>query len=109
MPDIYGVIERPLITEKALTLNGERKYAFVVHSDANKIQIRHAVETLFENGSADGENKKLTVTSVHTMNVKGRVKRFRTFGRFSVGKTPSYKKAIVTVAEGQSIQIFEGV
>lgn len=106
MPDIYSVIERPIITEKSLALNGERKYAFVVHSDANKIQIRAAVETLFTNAE---DGAKLTVTGVNTMVVKGKTKRFRVFGRFSVGKTPDYKKAIVTLAEGQSIQLFEGV
>lgn len=106
MPDIYGVIERPIITEKSLTLNGERKYAFVVHPDSNKIQIRAAVETLFTNAE---DGSKLTVTGVNTMVVKGKTKRFRVFGRFSVGKTPNYKKAIITLAEGQSIQLFEGV
>lgn len=105
MPDLYQIIERPLITEKALTISGERRYAFVVHRGANKIQIREAVEALF----TTPEGEKLNVTGVNTMNVKGRTKRFRAFGRFTVGKTATYKKAIVTLAEGQSIQIFEGV
>lgn len=105
MPDLYRIIERPVITEKALTLNGERKYAFIVHPDANKLEIRAAVETLF----TTPEGGKISVTAVNTIKVKGRTKRYRLFGRMSVGKTPTYKKAIVTVAEGQSIQIFEGV
>jgi large subunit ribosomal protein L23 len=105
MPDIYQIIERPLITEKALAINGQRRYAFVVHRDANKIQIRQAVQTLF----ATPEGEELTVTDVNTMNVKGRTKRFRSVGRIMVGKTQGYKKAIVTLAEGQTIQIFEGV
>jgi large subunit ribosomal protein L23 len=106
MPGIYEVIERPIITEKSLTMNGERKYAFAVHPDANKFQIREAVETLFKDGDGEG---KLTVTAVNTMIVKGKIKRYRIFGRSSVGKTPGYKKAVVTLAEGQSIQLFEGV
>ncbi len=105
MPDLYQIIERPVITEKALTLNGERKYAFIVHPDANKVQIRSAVESLF----TTPEGGRINVVSVNTIRVKGHTKRYRMFGRMSVGKTPTIKKAIVTVAEGQSIQIFEGV
>lgn len=105
MPDLYRIIERPIITEKALEANGQRRYAFVVNKGANKIQIREAVESLFT--QPDGQ--PLIVTDVNTLNVKGKEKRFRAFGRYSVGKTTGYKKAIVTLAEGQSIQIFEGV
>lgn len=105
MPDLYRIIERPLITEKALEINGQRRYAFVVHPDANKNQVRDAIQALFT--QPDGQ--PLTVTAVNTINVKGKTKRFRAFGRASVGKTSDYKKAIVTLAEGQSIQIFEGV
>ena len=86
-------------------MNGERKYAFVVHIDANKFQIREAVEKLFT--TADGG--VLTVTNVNTILTKGRTKSYRMFGRSSTGRTPSVKKAYVTVAEGQVIQIFEGV
>ena len=105
MPDLYNVIQRPIITEKALTMSADRKYGFIVHPDANKIQIREAVETLF----TTPEGGKLTVTDVNTINIKGKTKRFRMFGRNTSGKTAGIKKAIVTVAEGQSIQIFEGV
>lgn len=105
MPNLYNTILRPVITEKALTMNGERKYAFVVHIDANKFQIREAVEKLFT--TADGG--VLTVTNVNTILTKGRTKSYRMFGRSSTGRTPSVKKAYVTVAEGQVIQIFEGV
>ena len=106
MPDLYKIIERPLITEKALGMNGERKYSFVVHKDANKIQIRHAVQTLFENGEGGGP---LTVKDVNTFNIAGKSKRFRAFGRLTMGKSSPKKKAIVTLAEGQTITIFEGV
>jgi large subunit ribosomal protein L23 len=105
MPDLYNVIERPIITEKALMENGQRRYAFVVHRTANKFQIRDAVQKLFT--QPDGQ--PLIVTDVNTLVTKGKHKRFRAFGRSSVGRTAPVKKAIVTLAEGQSIQIFEGV
>ena len=106
MPELYKIIERPLITEKALGLNGERKYAFVVNKNANKIQIRNAVQTLFTDGETGGVIK---VTDVNTFNIAGKSKRFRAFGRLTMGKSAAKKKAIVTLAEGQSITIFEGV
>lgn len=106
MPQLYDVIVRPVITEKALAENGRRRYVFVVHKDANKIQIKEAVQKLFTDSENGGP---LTVTAVNTLRVKGEVKRFRTMKRMSVGKTPDYKKAIVTLAEGQSITLFEGV
>ncbi len=91
----YEVIVRPLITEKATNLTSENKYAFEVNSRANKPQIRAAVETAFE----------VQVLKVNTMNVHG--KRKRTRSGFTHGK--NWKKAIVTLAEGDSIQFFEGV
>ena len=103
--DIYNTIERPLVTEKALAGNGQRRYAFVVNKNANKIQIRQAVEALF----TQPDGKPINVTDVNTLNMRGKEKRFRAFRRVSVGRTGGYKKALVTRAEGQSIQIFEGV
>ena len=105
MPDLYNIIERPLITEKALEANGQRRYAFVVNKDANKIQIREAVEKLF----TQPDGKPVNVVAVNTMVTKGKQKRFRAFGRTSVGRASDVKKALVTLAEGQSITIFEGV
>jgi large subunit ribosomal protein L23 len=105
MPDLYNIIERPLITEKALEANGQRRYAFVVNKDANKIQIREAVEKLF----TQPDGKPVNVVAVNTMVTKGKQKRFRAFGRASVGRASDVKKALVTLAEGQSITIFEGV
>lgn len=105
MPDIYQIIERPIITEKGLELNGQRKYAFVVHPAANKFQIKDAVQALFT--TPEGEPVK--VTDVNTINIKGKTKRVRAFGRQTSGKQSGFKKAYVTLAEGQSIQIFEGV
>ena len=91
----YDVIIRPLITEKATILAGDSKYAFQVDRRANKVQVRKAVETAFN----------VKVTKVNTMNVHG--KRRRVGARTS--KAPDWKKAIVTLAEGDSIQIFEGI
>lgn len=105
MPDLYDIIERPLITEKALVMNNQRRYAFVVNPRANKIQIKDAVQKLF----TQPDGSAVTVTDVNTINVKGQEKRFRAFGQFTSGKSVDFKKAIVTLAEGQSIQIFEGV
>jgi large subunit ribosomal protein L23 len=91
----YQVIIRPLITEKATMLAGDHKYAFQVAKHANKKQIREAVELAFE----------VKVTDVNTMNMHGKRRRM---GR-RLTRAPDWKKAIVTLAEGESIQIFEGI
>jgi large subunit ribosomal protein L23 len=91
----YQVIVRPLITEKATMLAGDHKYAFHVAKHANKKQIREAVELAFS----------VKVTDVNTMNMHGKRRRL---GR-RLTRAPDWKKAIVTLAEGESIQIFEGI
>ncbi len=91
----YQVILRPLITEKATNLTSENKYVFEVDTKANKHQIRHAVATAFN----------VRVIKVNTMNVHG---KSRQVGR-RVTQTRNWKKAIVTLAEGDTIQLFEGV
>jgi large subunit ribosomal protein L23 len=91
----HDIIIKPIMTEKSHILMGNNKYTFEVHKDANKIQIRHAVEQIF----------KVKVLSVNTMNVPSKPKRMGAF----VGKTRSWKKAIVALPEGQSIEFFEGV
>lgn len=91
----YQVIVRPLITEKATILASEQKYAFEVARRANKNQIRDAIQTAFD----------VRVTKVNTMNVHGKTRRA---GR-STSQTRSWKKAIVTLADGDTIQVFEGV
>ena len=91
----FGVVVRPLITEKATILAGEHKYAFEVDRRANKNQIREAIEKAFS----------VHVRAVNTMNVRGKARRM---GR-RVTHTRNWKKAIVTLAEGDSISIFEGV
>jgi large subunit ribosomal protein L23 len=91
----YQVIVRPLITEKATMLTGEHKYAFEVVRRANKNQIRDAVELAFN----------VHVVKVNTMNVRGKSRRT---GRLYT-MTRAWKKAIVTLVEGDTIQVFEGI
>ena len=91
----HDILIRPIITEKSSALVEQNKYTFEVHRSSNKIQIRQAVEQVF----------KVKVLSVHTMNVPAKPKRMGAF----VGKTRSWKKAIVALAEGQRIEFFEGV
>ena len=86
------ILIRPLISERSTDLMTEGKFVFVVDKRANKIQIAAAVEEIF----------KVDVEAVNTINVKGKTKRR---GR-TVGKTNSYKKAIVKLAAGQTIELF---
>ncbi len=94
---VEDVIKRPLyLTEKGAKLREEEnKYTFEVDLDANKMQIKDAVETLF----------KVTVDDVHTLVMRGHMRRM---GR-TYAKTRNWKKAIVTVRDGDSIDFFEGV
>jgi large subunit ribosomal protein L23 len=95
MPDLHRTIVGPVVTEKSSAAYAARKeYAFHVHPEATKPQIRAAIESLF----------KVGVTDVRTMVV--RAKR-RSYGRH-VGRRPSWKKAIVTLREGDAIEVFEG-
>ena len=94
--DVYRVIEEPHITEKAnLQREGSNQISFKVHRRANKIEIRQAVETLL----------KTRVLEVRTVNVRGKSRRS---GR-NVGKRSDWKKAIVRLAPGESIEFFEGM
>ena len=95
MPTLHRTIVRPLITEKSSAAYQDRgEYTFEVHPDATKPQIRSAIEQLFG----------VKVTGVWTSNVRGKEKRM---GK-SVGHRPNWKKAIVTLREGDTIEIFEG-
>lgn len=89
------VLKRPLITEKATLLMEQGKYVFEVDRNANKTQIKQAVEEIFD----------VKVTKVNTMRQTGKIRRQ---GR-TQGRTREIKKAIVTLADGQSIPIFEGL
>jgi large subunit ribosomal protein L23 len=93
MKDVYSVLKRPLFTEKNDRLKEKfNKYAFEVEMKANKIEIRQAIEQIFG----------VTVVKVNTMRVHGKVKRR---GR-SVGRRPDWKKAIITLKEGDTIPIW---
>lgn len=92
--DHRDVILRPVVSEKSYNLLDEGKYTFVVSPDANKTEIKIAIESIF----------KVKVTSVNTLNREGKTKRTR----FGIGKKPNTKRAIVTVAEGDRIDIFAG-
>lgn len=91
----HDIIIRPLITEKNTNLMALNKYSFEVDRNANKQQIKYAIQTIFN----------VQVTAVHTMNVRGKMKRR---GQ-KFGYTADWKKAIVTLAEGNRIELFEGV
>ena len=94
-----GILKRPIVTEKITALQDRRQFSFEVTPDANKIQIAQAVEKKF----------KVTVTSVRTMVVKGKRKTQLTRrGRFE-GRKATWKKAIVTLKEGDKIDYFENV
>lgn len=109
MREAQSVIKRPLLTEKSARLRetgggasapaeGDayaQQVVFEVARDANKIEIRAAIEKLF----------KVSVTDVRTLVVRGKAKRI---GRFS-GRRPSWKKAFVTLKPGDNIEFFEGV
>lgn len=93
MAHITDVLKRPVLTEKSLTLQAEQnKYTFDVDVNANKIEIKHAVEKMFN----------VKVANVNTLRVKPKTKRV---GKY-VGKTNRRKKAIVTLAEGNTINLF---
>ena len=99
MADIkyYDVIKKPVITEKSMNAMAEKKYTFLVHPEANKSQIKEAVEKMFEGPK---------VKSVNTMNMDGKKKR----RGMTVGTTAKTKKAIVALTEdSKEIEIFEGL
>jgi large subunit ribosomal protein L23 len=92
--DPYNVIVRPVMTERSTLLKEKQnQYVFEVRPGATKPDIRHAVEQLF----------KVKVLSVRTMNVLGKMRRL---GR-SMGRRPDWKKAVVTLGEGQKIDLVE--
>lgn len=95
MPALYDIIVRPVVTEKSSALFETRgEYTFEVHPQATKYQIRDALQEMFE----------VTVTGVRTMQVR----RNTVYRGQSRGQTARWKKAIVTLKEGDSIAVFEG-
>jgi large subunit ribosomal protein L23 len=98
------ILKRPRLTEKMEYLpkknkGGKERYAFVVDGRANKIQIAEAVEKMYN----------VQVESVNTMNHKGKSKSRYTRSHFVQGRTPSYKKAVITLKEGEIIDFFENI
>jgi large subunit ribosomal protein L23 len=91
--DPRDVILAPIVSEKSYSLIDNNAYTFLVHPDANKTEIRQAVESIWE----------VKVVSVNTLNRKGKSKRFR----FTTGKRADTKRAVVKLAEGDKIEIFE--
>jgi large subunit ribosomal protein L23 len=91
----YTILRRPVITEKSTDMQEQGRYTFEVLKNATKHQIKQAVEEAFE----------VSVVKVNTMHVRGKTKRFGP----RVSARPSWKKAIVTLAPGNTITIFEGV
>lgn len=92
----HDIIRKPIITEKSMASMAEKKYTFIVHVDANKSQIKRAVEEVFN----------VKVESVNTINGLGKTKRMGVH----VGKRADYKKAIVTLTEeSNGIEFFEGM
>ena len=93
----YDVILKPVVTEKSMNAMAEKKYTFLVHTEANKTMIKEAVEKMFEGTK---------VKSVNTMNLDGKTKR----RGMTSGKTAKTKKAIVQLtAESAEIEIFQGL
>ena len=88
------ILRRPIVSEKSYSLMDEGKYTFEVDPDSNKTEIKIAIEQIFN----------VKVTSVNTLNRKGKVRRTR----FGLGKRKDIKRAIVTLAAGQSIDVFSG-
>ena len=97
---MHQILISPLITEKMTNITADKgKYGFLVNPKANKIQIAKAIEAKFN----------VHVTDVKTINHPGKTKtQFRKSGRFT-GKTAKYKKAIITLKEGEKIELFEAV
>ena len=97
MKNVYDIIRRPVITEQSMEAVADKKYVFVVDIDANKTEIKAAVEQVFG----------VKVAKVNTIRMQGKTKRT---GAYPAGKRPAYKKAVVTLtADYKTIEFFEGM
>lgn len=92
--NIFNTLLKPVYSEKSTFMNGMSKYVFLVDSFANKVDVKNAVESVFD----------VQVTSVNIMRKKGKSKRFKG----TLGKRPDRKKAIVSLKEGYSIELVSG-
>lgn len=97
MKTVYDIVIRPIITEQSMEQNDINKYAFEVARDANKIEIKKAIEEIFS----------VKVEKVNTLNMRGKKKRT---GRYPAGRRSAWKKAVVRLTEdSKSIEFFEGM
>ena len=97
MKNVYDIIRRPVITEQSMAGIADKKYVFIVDINANKTEIKEAVETAFG----------VKVAKVNTIRMQGKVKRM---GAQPAGKRADYKKAVVTLtADSKTIELFEGM
>lgn len=94
-----SILKKPLVTEKVSALNEKGKYGFLVEASANKVEIKRAVEKQY----------RVNVEKVNTMNVMGKLKTRYTKTGILSGRQPNYKKAIVTLAEGEVIDFYSNV
>ena len=93
----YDIIKRPVITEQSMESIADKKYVFMVDINANKTEIKAAVEEVFG----------VKVAKINTVRMQGKVKRT---GAYPAGRRPAYKKAIVTLtANSKTIELFEGM
>ena len=97
MKNVYDIIKRPVITEQSMENIADKKYVFEVDINANKTEIKAAVEAIFG----------VKVSKVNTVRMQGKVKRT---GAYPAGKRADYKKAVVTLtADSKTIEFFEGM
>lgn len=96
MNDVNAIIIKPLLTEKSTESRNQNKYLFEVHKSANKNEVIRALQSLY----------KVTIIKCNIINVKSKPRRLRTR---TFGKTRTWKKAIVTLKQGDSFPFFEGV
>jgi large subunit ribosomal protein L23 len=94
-----SILKRPLVTEKVSGLNEKGKYGFIVELTANKVEIKSAVEKMYN----------VNVARVNTISVMGKQKSRYTKAGVLVGRKPNYKKAIVTLAQGEVIDFYSNV
>ena len=94
-----SILKRPLVTEKVSALNEKGKYGFIVDIDANKVDIKNAVEKMYN----------VNVERVNTLSVMGKKKVRYTKAGTLAGRKPNYKKAIVTLAEGEVLDFYSNV
>ncbi len=97
MKNAYDIIKRPVITEQSMEAVNDKKYVFMVAVDANKIEIKQAVEEIFG----------VKVDKVNTVRMQGKLKRT---GAYPQGRRPAYKKAMVKLTQdSKTIEFFEGM